>query len=319
MARWEDEQDELWWAADDGVITVRELVELGVPSRTVAHRCRYRGPWTRVLPGVVLLSGGRPNTGQRIRAALAYAGESAVLTGMQAVVAHGLRRVPADHRVHVLVPHRRQRSSSGFVVIERTQRLPHPTSLRGVAVAPVERAVLDAARRLAERQPVCSLLADAVQSRLTTPERLRAELNAGSGRGSALPRAVLREDLDAGVRSVAESDARKLITRSGLPAPLWNPALLGPGGRFLGYPDAWFDDVALAWQIDSYAYHLSPADYAATLERDSVMVAEGIFVVRTLPSSLRRRPDHVLARLIRAHRQAALRPRPGVHARPRAA
>lgn len=319
MGNWEVEQDELWTVADDGVLTVRELVELGVSRRTIAHRCRYRGPWKRLLPGVVLLSGGRPSTRQRIRAALAYAGESAVLTGMQAVVAHGLRRVPADDAVHVLVPHRRQRSSSGFVVIERTQRLPQPTSLRGVPVAPVERAVLDAVRRLTDRRVVCALLADAVQSGHTTPERLRAELEAGSGRGSALPREVLREDLDAGVRSTAESDARRLLIRSALPTPLWNPALLGPDGRFLGYPDAWFDDVALAWQIDSYAFHLSPADYAATLERDAAMVAEGVVVVRTLPTNLRRRPERVLARLVRAHRQAALRPRPSVHARPRAA
>ena len=47
---------------------------------------------------------------------------------------------------------------------------------------------------------------------------LNDELASGSGRGSALPREVLRE-ISAGVRSVAEADARTLVQRSGLPIP----------------------------------------------------------------------------------------------------
>lgn len=62
-------------------------------------------------------------------------------------------------------------------------------------------------------------------------------------------------------------------------------------------PDAWYHDVGLAWEIDSYEWHLAPADYALTLDRRSAMMAEGIVVMHTLPSKLTRREPEVLAEL----------------------
>jgi len=56
-----------------------------------------------------------------------------------------------------------------------------------------------------------------------------------------LPREVLRE-INAGVRSVAEADARMLVQllvqRSGLPMPRWNVPLRDGTGRFIATPDA---------------------------------------------------------------------------------
>jgi len=144
---------------------------------------------------------------------------------------------------------------------------------------------------------------------------LVAELAAGSGRSSALPRDVLHEISD-GVRSVAEAKARKLALTSGLPAPIWNARLFDRCGRFVASPDAWFRDVGMAWEIDSYEYHLAPADYARTLDRRSAMMAEGIVVVHTLPSKLDRRAAEVLIELRSNYTQAGLRPRPPVLALP---
>jgi hypothetical protein len=45
--------------------------------------------------------------------------------------------------------------------------------------------------------------------------------------------------------------ARELVLGSGLPTPLWNPTLLDAGGNVIACPDAWFDDVGPAWEIDS--------------------------------------------------------------------
>lgn len=72
-----------------------------------------------------------------------------------------------------------------------------------------------------------------------------AELEAGSGRGTALPREVL-EAVSDGIRSVAEANGRELIRRSGLPQPMWNACLIDARtGRFIAIADAWFDHVGI--------------------------------------------------------------------------
>ena len=77
-----------------------------------------------------------------------------------------------------------------------------------------------------------------------------------------------------------------------------------------------FDDVALAWEIDSYAFHLSPQQYARTLERHARLTAHGVAILHTLPTRLRRQPLQVLAELRAAYDHAAARPRPDVHTPP---
>lgn len=136
-------------------------------------------------------------------------------------------------------------------------------------------------------------IAEVVQRGLCTPAELNVELAAGSGRGSALPREVLGEISD-GVRSVAEADARKLVHRSGLPSPIWNARIHDRAGRFVAMPDAWFEDVGMAWEIDSREWHFSPADYERTLDRRAAMMAPGIVVVHHMPKKLSRQPEVVV-------------------------
>ena len=106
------------------------------------------------------------------------------------------------------------------------------------------------------------------------------------------------------------------MRESGLPTPTWNPRLSDAGGRFIAVSDAWFDEVALAWEIDSREWHLSPQDHDRTLDRRTAMTARGIWVVHTQPSKLKLNPAAVLADLRSNYAQAALRPRPPVHATP---
>jgi hypothetical protein len=146
------------------VITARGLVQLGVPESTVYRRARNGGPWQRLLPGVLLLSNGTPSTQQLVTAALLYSGPDSMLTGMLACRRHGVRRGPTPpFQVHVLVPHARQLRSTGFVLVERTRRLPDPVGDDGVPLAPPARACIDTARRLSDPREVTELLGDAVQ------------------------------------------------------------------------------------------------------------------------------------------------------------
>lgn len=164
---------------------------------------------------------------------------------------------------------------------------------------------------MSDRRQVEAVLAESVQRGFTTPAKLSIELEAGSDRGSARPRAALRA-ISLGARSTAEIDGTRLAIRARLPEPKWNVALRTSNGLALPTPDAWFDDVALAWEIDSYAWHLSPASYAKTLSRHNAMTGAGIIVLHTLPTQLREEPGRVIADLQAAYVQAASRPRPAL-------
>lgn len=298
-------------AAPHQVLTCAELASLGVTKKMIWMRVRNGGPWRRLLPGVIMLRNGTPTRAQSIDAALRYAGKGALVTGLAAATLHGLQKFPPTDRVHVLVGHPRQRTSSGYVLVERTTRLPAHVLKAGFPTAEVTRAVLDGARRMRKPNEVRALIAEAVQRGRTTPSRLHEELESGSDRGSALPRAVLPEILQ-GARSAAEVWGMRVAARSGLPTMRWNVRLRTPSGLILPSPDGWIDEVALAMEIDSIEYHISPDDYRRTLDRHNVMTSHGIVVVHVVPSQLRDDPETVIARLRDAYRQAARRPRPAI-------
>ncbi|WP_258342527.1 hypothetical protein [Saccharopolyspora gregorii] len=302
-------------AATYGVITARALDELGVPRQTVYHRASIGGPWKRLLPGVIMLSSGTPTREQRLDAALQYAGTGAMITGIAACRLHGMTQFPGTEEVHMLIPEARKRASKEFVEIERTTRLPRPASQGGFRVAPLVRALLDAARRLPTLDQVRALLAEAVQRGMVTAEALAKEAKAGSRRGVARCRVVL-EELGANVHSAAEGWAYRLARKAGLPRTQWNVRLLGPDGKLLGVPDGWIDEVGLAWQIDSLNFHLRPAGYENTVRRHTLMTAAGVVVVHTLPKHIRSNPAAVLDELRRSYQVARQRPRPRVTAVP---
>jgi hypothetical protein len=303
-------------AAWHDVIAARTLIALGVPESTVYERCRDGGPWQRLLPGIVLLTTGHPTADQIVVAALLYAGPDAVVTGLEACRRLGIRRGPQNRgAVALLIPHTRQLRTTTVATVERTRRLPCPVVRGGVRLAPAARAVIDAARRIRSERDIAELVADAVQHRHCTVEELAAELRACASRGSATPRRVLR-GVSAGARSAAELDARKLVRRSGLPEPWWNAEVYGPDGRLLGIVDAWWDDIAFGWEINSFAWHLSPADYARETAKAARFGAAGVPVLPTLPRRLTSDADAVLTELVDAHGHAASRPRPRVRGVP---
>ncbi len=178
-------------------------------------------------------------------------------------------------------------------------------------LAPVPRAVIDAARRLRDAREITELIADPVQRGLCTVAHLGIELAECGRRGSATPRRILRE-VGAGIRSAAEADARRLWRRSGLPEPWWNTPVHDLSGRFLGTADAWFDEVALAWEINSLAWHLNPIDYEREQERTARFVAAGVPVLPTQPARMHSDGRAVLDELCAAYMHAASRPRPPV-------
>jgi hypothetical protein len=294
------------------VATSADLVALGLSTRVIEDRCRDGGPWQRLQTGIVLLGDEPPSRAQRIQAALTVAGPEAVLTGVDALAIHGLTGAHLDGPVHVLLPPRRQSRLVDGVFFDRTNVLPVAQLRARFPVAPLPRATIDTCRRAPSADHVRALLTSVIREARISPAVLREELTRASSRGTALPRRILAE-LDDGVRSLAQGWAKRLVRRAGLPTPAWRTPITSPTGAHLATPDAWWDDVGMAWEL-SHAVDLTPADYAAALRRAAHLTAAGIVVVHTSLTHLRDNPAEVADLLRAAHSQAAARPRPAVDA-----
>jgi len=284
-------------AAQGGFVLARQLAQLRVPGSTVASRARTGGPWTRVLPAVYLVNPGPMSRQQQEQAALLYAGDGSCLTGIAALRRHGVRYLPGTpdaDRVHVLVPHVRRRVSAGFVTAERTTRMPEAAFVGGLPCAPIPRALVDAARRLRSRGAVRAMAADAVHRELCTTGQLAEELNAAQIRGTALIRETLT-DLRLGIRSAPEGTLRDLVTGSGLPEPLWNPTLRTPAGEFLCRPDAYYEEQAVALEVNSNEHHRrNREDWERTLGRQARVASFGVLLLPFSPYRINHEPDGVV-------------------------
>jgi hypothetical protein len=292
------------------VVRHRDLLDLGVPSSTIMSRISPDGPWQRLLPGVLAAHRGIPTRRERILAAHRYSGEQSMLTGVPALAEYGVEAARvASTRQHMLVPHECRRTSHGFVVVERTRRLPEPVRRRGLPLAPLPRAVVDACRREENRDRVREIVAEVVQDRRCTVEEIVTEVPQAARQRTALTRAVLRE-IEAGIRSVAEAKIRVALRGRGLPDLEWNVEVYTPEGELVGIPDGYWEDLAVALQIDSMAWHLGPTKYRRTQKRQRTFARHGVLVLPTSPTDALVDIDQLVGDLMALREQAMLRPVP---------
>ena len=292
------------------VVHHADLMAIGLSRSTICWRIGVRGPWQRALPGVVIAHRGIPTRRERLLASLRYAGAGAVITGLPALREYGVQAASKrSHSPHVLVPHRRQITSHGFVVIERTRRPPEPVMRKGLPLAPVARAVVDACRRQETLDDVRELVAEVVQRRLCTPSELAEEVRRAARQRTALSREALRE-IDAGIRSVAEAKVRTALQRRRLPDMEWNVELYTPDGEFVGIPDGYWADLAVALQVDSMAWHLRPKKYRQTQQRRRSLDRHRVLVLGVSPTDALEDIDQLVSDLIALREQARERPVP---------
>ena len=306
-------------SSQGGIVTYRQLTQLGMSNATISRWTRTGGRWQRLLPGTYLVHRGTPTVDERINAGLQYAGPDTRLTGGLALHFHRLRYLPQTTDqlpVHLLVPMHRQLKSANFVIIERTERLPEPLVVNGYPLAPLPRAVFDAARRHHDKHAIRAFLLEAVQKRELQIDDLVYELRAGQRRWTAPLRDVIG-DAKSGVRSVQEARLRDIVLSSDLPEPLWNPRLETLSGELIAEPDGYYEDVGLALEVDSREHHFTDyKKFEKTWSRHSVYNRHGIAAERILPVTMRSDPQAVLE-VIRATRAANLtRPAPQIRVIP---
>lgn len=287
------------------VMNLEQLRKAGVSDRRTRRLCGPGGPWRRLHPGVVLLRNSAPTRQQRLHAAMVRYGPRVVITGADALQAHGVK-CPADDEIRLLVPQHCRMAGSDGVSVERTARMPAPALVDGLPFAPPCRATLDMARAEADPARIRHLLTLPLYWGLCDRQELLTELADGSQRGTASVRKVLRE-LDEGPIQ-AHGLAARVLDVARLPPPNWDVTICDRRGRRIGEADAWWDELGLAWQ-----YRCGPGAGGFS---HLALAATGIVLVRCTVRQLRQVPQEVARELAHAFGDASRTPRPRVRAVP---
>jgi len=269
-------------AALPRVVTRRDAPARGM-SRHAIDRRVAGGRWRRVLPHTYLTVD-TLTWPDKLAAAIAFAGPGSLLSSAAVLSDAGLNAVRRPESVLVLVPHQCGARSTGWVRVRRTHRLPAPALQPGPPRVPVARAVADHALNVRWLDDVRALVAEAVQRGLCSVDEVAAELDAGPRHCSALLRRALA-DVAEGAWSAPEARAARLLRAAHVPPFEQNARIDLPAGRHY-IADFLWPDLRAVLEIDSVEYHLNPATWKATMNRQLALETLGFSVAHRPPSAV---------------------------------
>ncbi|WP_117669260.1 DUF559 domain-containing protein [Micromonospora sp. MW-13] len=306
----------------DGLLT-QSLATQVVPA-WVLRQAREAGRLLRVLPGVYVDArlahpSGAPSRHRlppdasppvpplarfpaelRHRAALAYGAGRGALGGLTALHAWGVRGQPDGEPVHLDVPAGSGLRCRPYLVLHHRRGFvaapPHAVTRRGVTVARLERALVDAWPLLPAVDRPAPLIR-AVNDGLTTPARVEAAL---AGAPRLTRRAALRALLDrlaAGCRSPLEVWGHDHVFTGPAMPRLRRQFRVRIEGRTM-YLDVYAERERVDFELDGATTHGDPRQREVDLRRDALLATRGILVVRFAHRRLVGEPDRVRAEVL---------------------
>jgi very-short-patch-repair endonuclease len=277
-------------AAQHGVVTRTQLLQLGV-GRSAIDR-RLRDGVLRVVHRGVFAVGPLPGRYAREMAAVLACGEGAAVGGRSAGALFGLTPPqPAAEPVYVIVGRRTGRRQG--IEAHRLDLAPDEvTRVEGVPVTTAARALLDLAAVLATAE-LERALAVADRERLATRASLETLLARRAHQRGA---GALQAFLDLGRepafdRSEAERRMLALLRRARLPMPAVNARIHGLEVDF-----HWRAQQVVV-EIDGFAFHSSRTAFEHDRQRDQLLAAAGIVVMRVTWWQLTREPLATVVRI----------------------
>lgn len=271
-------------AAQAGVISRRQVLACGGDDNLIERQLRRR-VWAVVHRGVYVDHTGPLTWDQRSWAALLYYWPAA-LSHDSALQAHGIRPVDRSHseafdtRVHVAVDQTRRVTELPGVRLHRVTGLAQLVQAnRSPARIRLEESLLAVASASQRDDEAVAVLADAVQTRRTTPGRLLAALD----RRPKLPRRrflrTVLEDVADGAYSVLERRYLTEVERPhGLPtASRQRRASAGGGAAFR---DVEYVGQRLVVELDGRLAHELAKDRWNDLGRDLSGAVAGVRTLR---------------------------------------
>jgi hypothetical protein len=248
------------WAVDHAT-----CLAAGLSDRRL-HQLVQTGRWQSPFPRVYITFSGPLPVLTLQYAALAYAGEGAVLSHESAGYFCRLCRQPPV--IHLTVPYRRSVSGQRGLVIHRTRNVSeddcHPRFAPRRTT--IERTVLDLLSNKRNADEALGLAADSFRDRLSTPEKLRVTLE-------RLPQTRWRQvildalpDLRAGAQSPLELRDAKLRRRHGLPSGQRQSGRLADGSEYL---DVLIEEWQLHVELDGRFGHDRAQERWRDMRRDN--------------------------------------------------
>lgn len=286
-----------------GVITARQLRELGFTESAIRHRVA-KGRLHTVHRGVYAVGTPElPLNGRRMAAVLAC-GPGALLSHCSAAALWAIRPCPPS-LLEVSVPHPRHPRPTGVRVHRREGLTERDATLRDhVAVTSPALTLIDLGARLGPG-PLEAAVNEADKLDLIDPEELRRALDE---RGGLRGVAALRRLLDRRTFVLTHSELERLFLplarRAGLPSPSTQAWVNG------FRVDFYWPALGLVVETDGLRYHRTASQQARDLERDNTHARAGLTPLRFSHGQIRFEPDHVVTTMREvAARLAAARAR----------
>jgi very-short-patch-repair endonuclease len=245
-----------------GHVTRQQLLELGLPERTISYRITA-GNLVVVHAGVYAL-------GHAERHALVVAHAAVLACGYEAALSHDSAGASWEigdwpYTPEVTAPSRRPRP--GIRTHRSTTLADDIWTRHGIRTTSPVRTICDIAPRRTDRQ----------LTRLVQNARLKGHLSDAKLRQLLLRCPRVKDLVDPGqrpTRSTLEDDFVRWLKKHGLPMPQLNVMLNG-------YEvDALYEHVKLIIELDSWTYHGNPRAFGRDHHRDSVHRASGYDTVR---------------------------------------
>lgn len=282
-------------ARQHGVVARRQLLRAGVAAHWIEYRLK-RGRFRSLHRGVYRVG---PVAGLREKeiAAVLACGETAVVSHHSAATAWQLASArPGSPHVDISIQ-RGCRSVGPGVRVRRVGPLEPDeiTLLDGIPMTSPARTLVDLASCTDERD-LERALARADRQRIADRESIeRAIDRRPRRRGAHRLRALLSRGGPAMfTRSDAEARFLAMIRKARLRMPEANVVVLGHEVDFLWRAER------LVVEIDGFAFHSSRSAFEGDRQRDAVLTAAGLRVIRVTWRQLSGEPEPVLARVAQA-------------------
>jgi very-short-patch-repair endonuclease/predicted transcriptional regulator of viral defense system len=278
----------------NGVVTHRQLLDLGLSDDGIAHRIAT-GRLHRLHRGVYLVGHPSPPPLGLETAALFACGPGAVLSHRSAAQLQELIDLPTND-IHLSVLHRHPRRRDG-IRIYRTRSLPRH-DIRKHERLPITaplRTILDLAAT-ESRRDVERALNEAQVQRMVTIDQLERRLDRERGRrGVVLLRTIVQAQRQPGItRNGAEKLFVALVEKAGLPAPRADYPI-GPYRVDFAWPEQ-----RLAAELDSIAFHSTQPKFVGDRRRWTEIDARGWRIFRFTWWDVTDEPEALLVRLTRS-------------------
>jgi hypothetical protein len=284
----------------NGCLSRAQARALGLTKGMVQRRLTT-GRWSRCHPSVYRVSGFPGSWLADVWAAVLAVGPRAVVSRESALLVRGVvsDSQVARRPIRLTVPHGGHHRVEGARVHQiDDMRSHHHTTVDGLVVSSVERAVVDMAATIGQRQ-LDGLVDDLVVGRAASVAdigRCLAEVARAGKPGMAKLARVLDERGAGYVPPHSDLERRLLeaLAAAGLPAPKRQIALPGRGA-ITGIADAGYADVRMLLEADGRRWHTRVRDLRRDHERDAEAARAGWVTLRFVHEQLVGTPGEVAA------------------------